>query len=121
MNTFHLHATIKKINRRKLIMPGIFLIFCIFMLYVTNLYDLFSLPDVTNPAQAATESHNGTSYVNARLSNPPHEHPFPKSFKLLIKFMDCSTEASNTKLIRLVCPLCCFSIISLCGFDFNPV
>ena len=50
-------------------MPGIFLIFCIFMLHVTKLYDLFSLPVVTNPAQAATEYHNGTSYVNARLSN----------------------------------------------------
>ncbi len=50
-------------------MPGIFLIFCIFMLHVTKLYDLFSLPVVTNPAQAAAEYHNGTSYVNARLSN----------------------------------------------------
>ena len=50
-------------------MPGIFLIFCIFMLHVTKLYDRFSLPVVTNPAQAAAEYHNGTSYVNARLSN----------------------------------------------------
>ncbi len=50
-------------------MPGIFLIFCIFMLHVTKLYNLFSLPVVTNPAQAAAEYHNGTSYVNARLSN----------------------------------------------------
>ena len=39
------------------------------MLHVTKLYDLFSLPVVTNPAQAAAEYHNGTSYVNARLSN----------------------------------------------------
>lgn len=69
MNTFHLQATIKKINRRKLIMPGIFVVFCIVMLHVTKLYNLFSLPVVTDPAQAASEYHTGTSYVNAKLTN----------------------------------------------------
>lgn len=69
MNTFHLQTTIKKINRRKLIMPGVFIIFCIFMLHFTRLYDLFSLPVVANPSQAATAYHNGTSYVNAKLTN----------------------------------------------------
>ena len=53
MNTFHLQATIKKINRRKLIMPGFFIIFSIFILYATGLYHLFSVPVVENPVQAA--------------------------------------------------------------------
>lgn len=69
MNTFHLQATIKKINRRKLIMPGFFIIFSIFILYATGLYNLFSVPVVENPVQAAAAYHNRTPYVKANLSN----------------------------------------------------
>lgn len=39
------------------------------MLRITKLYTLFSLPVVTTPTQATTAYHNGTSYVNAKLSN----------------------------------------------------
>lgn len=69
MNSFTLSATIKKINRRKLIMPGIFLCFCIALLYTTGLYSLFSLPVVTTPAQASAAYHSKTPYANVRLSN----------------------------------------------------
>lgn len=69
MNNTSLSATIKRINRRKLIMPGIFLCFCIILMHTTRLSSLFTLPIVTTPAQATVEYHSGAHYANVSLSD----------------------------------------------------
>ncbi len=64
-----LPATIKKINCRKLIMPSIFIVFCIMFLHITSLYDIFTLPVVTSPTEAVSAYHSGDIYVDATLTD----------------------------------------------------
>lgn len=64
-----LSATIKKINCRKLIMPSIFIVFCSIILHTTSICDIFTLPVVSSPAEAAASYHNGDIYVNATLTD----------------------------------------------------
>ena len=64
-----LSATIKKINCKKLIMPSVFIVFCVVVLHITSLYDIFTLPAVSTPVEAVSSYLNGDIYVNATLTD----------------------------------------------------
>lgn len=69
MKKYLLPAVIKRINRKKLIMPIMFLCFIIAVFCITPLHHMFSMPSVSSPNDAAAAYRNGSIFVNAKLSN----------------------------------------------------
>lgn len=69
MNKYLLPSVIKRINRKKLIMPIIFLCFNLAIFCITPLHHMLSIPSVDSPDDAATAYRNGNAYVNVKLNN----------------------------------------------------
>lgn len=64
-----LSAVIKRTNRKKLIMPTIFLFYIIIIFCTTSLHHIFSMPTVSSPDEGAAAYRNGSIYVSAKLNN----------------------------------------------------
>lgn len=69
METIKLASLIKKINRRKLIMPILFLIFTVFIFFRSPLHHILSIKMIDSPSAAAGAYHKGDIYVRADLEN----------------------------------------------------